>query len=101
MEKSVHTPLYDVVKAKLVALRRAARLSQRQLAAKLRTEPASIARIELGERRLDIIEFLRICQACGVDPEKVAGQLMHDLMEFDKANKRKSPKDSRTRDARS
>jgi transcriptional regulator with XRE-family HTH domain len=65
----------------LVKLRRAAGLTQRQLAAKLNRERNLIGRLEVGERRLDIVEFYWICKACGVKPDDMAGKLMRDLEE--------------------
>jgi hypothetical protein len=35
--------------------------------------------LELGERRLDVIEFYWLCKACGANPEKVAAELMRRL----------------------
>lgn len=55
----------------LVAVRRAAGLSQRELAARLKRERSFVARVEQGERRVDVIELLWICQACGIDPKVV------------------------------
>ena len=31
-----------------------------------------MSRIELGERRLDVVEFFLVCEACGADAEEVA-----------------------------
>lgn len=64
-------------------MRRAAGLTQRQLATKLKREHNLIGRLELGERRLDVIEFFWICKACGANPEKAAGQLMRKLEEIE------------------
>jgi hypothetical protein len=38
-----------------------------------------IGRLELGERRLDMIEFYWLCKACGANPEKTAAELMRRL----------------------
>lgn len=63
----------------LVKLRENAGLTQRQLARKLRREHSLISRLELGERRVDIVEFFWICQACGTDPAKTASRLMRQF----------------------
>jgi len=63
----------------LVELRRAAGLTQRQLAAKLHRERNLIGRLEVGERRLDVVEFYWICMATGVRPDLMAGKLMREL----------------------
>jgi transcriptional regulator with XRE-family HTH domain len=67
VEKSTFTPAYAVLRQMLVAIRRAAGLSQRDLAARLKRERSFVARIEQGERRVDVIELMWICQACGAD----------------------------------
>ena len=71
MEKSTFTPAYAVLRQMLVAVRRAAGLSQRDLAARLKRERSFVARIEQGERRVDVIELMWICQACGADVRSV------------------------------
>lgn len=88
MEKSIASDLYREVIAVLVGLRRTAGLTQRQLAAKLRREPSFIAKIELGERRVDILEFWRICRACKEVPSKAALRLFKRL---DVTSRKKKP----------
>lgn len=82
MEKSTFTPLYKAFRTKLVAMRKAAKLNQRQLAARLGREHSFISRIELGERRLDVVEFYWVCQACGQDPVQVCTELMKEFSKF-------------------
>jgi transcriptional regulator with XRE-family HTH domain len=71
MDKSTHTPLYDAFRAKLKALRVAAKLTQRQLAARLGREHSFVARMEIGDRRLDVVEFYWVCRALGYDPNAI------------------------------
>jgi len=56
----------------LVSMRHDARLTQMQLARKLNREQNFVARTELGERRLDVIEFWEYCRACEANPNKIA-----------------------------
>jgi len=49
MQKSTFSPHYDIFKSKLVNMRKAAGLTQRQLAKKLKREHSFVSRIELGE----------------------------------------------------
>jgi transcriptional regulator with XRE-family HTH domain len=63
----------------LVALRAKAGLTQRQLAGKLNRERSLVARLELGERRLDMVEFYWFCRACEADPAKESANLMRQL----------------------
>ena len=60
-------------------LRKAAGLTQRELAKKLSREHSFVARVELGDRRLDLVEFFWVCRACGADPVKVASEIMKGI----------------------
>jgi transcriptional regulator with XRE-family HTH domain len=82
MEKSTFTPLYELFRMKLVALRKNAKLNQRQLAERLGRDHSFVGRIELGERRLDLVEFFWVCRACGADPVKVAAEIMQEFGAF-------------------
>lgn len=66
--RDTYGPQYRAIIAALVAGRRAAGMTQVELARALDTDQSRISKIEQGERRLDIIDYLRICQAIGVDP---------------------------------
>jgi transcriptional regulator with XRE-family HTH domain len=61
----------------LVAARKAAGLSQHELAKRLKTSQTVIARIEIGERRIDVIEFMDLARALRIDPREILSQLMH------------------------
>jgi transcriptional regulator with XRE-family HTH domain len=89
VRKSAFTPAYEALKARLVAMRRAAGLTQRQLARRLKREPSFVARIEQGERRLDVIEFYWVCEACGANPEKVAPGLMRVIRSIERAERQR------------
>ena len=64
---TLHSPSYGRFLGELVAMRRRAGLSQRALAVRIGQIPSYVARSEMGERRIDIIELLAICRACGED----------------------------------
>ena len=89
MEKSTFTPLYDSLRARLVQMRGAAGLTQRDLAERLGRERSFVSRIELGERRLDVVEFFWVCQACGQDAVELAAGVMRDFVTLDRQRKRK------------
>ncbi|MBE7465628.1 MAG: helix-turn-helix transcriptional regulator [Planctomycetes bacterium] len=95
MEKSAFSPLYKALRERLVAMRTAAKLTQRQLADKLQRERSFVSRIELGERRLDVLEFYWVCKACDQNPRQVLGELVD---EFERMEGRStSPKSKRRR----
>lgn len=59
----------------LVQARRAAGLSQAALAGKLKCQQSLIARIESGERRIDVVELVVLARALGVDPGEVVAKV--------------------------
>jgi transcriptional regulator with XRE-family HTH domain len=61
----------EVTKARITA-----GLSQRVLAAKLRRSPSYISKFEAGERRLEVCEFLEICDAIGEDAQTLIGWIL-------------------------
>ena len=70
MAKSLHAPRYKYLPSLLIQLRHEAGLTQRELANKLRISQSLIHKSEIGERRVDVAEFMDWCVACGVDPEQ-------------------------------
>jgi transcriptional regulator with XRE-family HTH domain len=79
MDKTIYSRQGQCLRETLVELRRQAGLTQRQLATKLQRERNFVGRLELGERRLDVVEFFWICRVCGVRPEIAARKLMRKL----------------------
>lgn len=67
--KSVHSKAYRKSCDILKQAREEAGLSQRQLAGRLDEHSTFVWKNEAGERRLDIVEFVRWCIACDVEPE--------------------------------
>lgn len=59
-----HVKLVDVI----VSARRRAGLTQRELAAKLKRSDSFVWKIEAGERRVDLLEFIEIARCTGSDP---------------------------------
>ena len=76
MEKSVHTPDYRALRAELHKIRGNSGLSQRDLAAKLQVSHSWVAKVESGERRIDLVEFCWFVAACGHDPGKAFAELL-------------------------
>jgi transcriptional regulator with XRE-family HTH domain len=61
-----HKALVDLI----VAKREAAGLTQNQLAEKLGEYQSFVARLESGQRRIDVIEFIEIARALKFDPSR-------------------------------
>ena len=66
--KPIHTERHRKFRALLVEARKAAGLTQTQVAERLGKPPSYIAKIEIGERRVDVLEFLDLAAAVGFDP---------------------------------
>lgn len=62
MEKSIHTDEYAVMLALLREAREAAGLTQVQLAKRLKQSQGFVSKVEVGERRLDLIQLRTICR---------------------------------------
>jgi transcriptional regulator with XRE-family HTH domain len=68
MKKSIHTTEYAHLRAALRQARENAGFSQRDLASRLKVPHSWVAKVENGERRLDLVEFCWFMSACGVEP---------------------------------
>ena len=75
MAKAQHAQRYRQLPGLLRKLREEAGMTQRDLAKKLRTTHVFVHKSEVGERRVDVCEFLDWCLACGADPEQTFRQL--------------------------
>jgi ribosome-binding protein aMBF1 (putative translation factor) len=58
--------------------RKKAGIRQVQLAKRLRRSQTWVARIESGERRIDVIEFLALAEAIGFNPTKIIELLLRE-----------------------
>jgi transcriptional regulator with XRE-family HTH domain len=76
MQKSVHTKEYKALRAELRAARERAGLSQRDLAAKLGVPHSWVAKVEAGERRIDVVELAWFFSACGEDAAATVSSLV-------------------------
>jgi transcriptional regulator with XRE-family HTH domain len=77
--KSVHSAEQEVFCRLMVAARKDARLTQQDVAKRLKKSQSFVARYEGGERRIDVVEFLVITRAIGADPVKLLRRLIREL----------------------
>jgi transcriptional regulator with XRE-family HTH domain len=75
MRKSVHSRQYQVFLECLVAARKAAGMTQQDLADRLKRPQSFVAKYENGERRLDVVEFLQIAKVLKADPHDILAKL--------------------------
>ena len=65
---SVFTEEYELLLKRLILARGEARLTQYELASRINRPQSFISKYERGERRLDVLEFVKICRVLNVDP---------------------------------
>ena len=68
MARSTHNPNYQALLTLLRDLRERSGVTQLALAESLGNTQTFISKVERGERRIDVVEFIEICNALGVDP---------------------------------
>lgn len=69
MAKSIYTKRHERLCELLIEGRADAGLTQQYVADHLGKPQSYVAKVEGGERRLDVIEFLELCEVIGVDAE--------------------------------
>lgn len=79
MTRSVFLQSYGVLTQCLVEARVAKGVTQIELAELLGRPQSFVSKVEGGDRRLDVIEFLQIITALNVDPEPIIQSLMAAL----------------------
>lgn len=72
----VSSPAYRAVADALTRARVRAGLTQRALALRLGRPPSLVANLELGERRIDVVELVRLAEALGEDPRALVAEVV-------------------------
>ena len=75
MGKTLGSARHKLLVDFIVSKREAAGLTQTQLAEKLGEYQSFVARLESGQRRIDVIEFLDLAAKIGFDPAKAIRQI--------------------------
>lgn len=71
---SLHDEAYQEFVELLVVRRKAAELSQQELADLLGWNQSIVAKIETAQRRIDIIELIRLADAAGFDVTRLVNE---------------------------
>ena len=79
MSKGVADARYRRLIFTLIKARQEADLSQSEVAGRLGKPQQFVSRYELGERRLDIVEFVDVAAALGLDPLAALGQSLEHV----------------------
>lgn len=70
MKKTIYSEEYKQLREWLISKRHEKKLTQRDVAKLLNITHSWVAKIEQGERRIDLIEYVRVCNVLGVDPHE-------------------------------
>jgi hypothetical protein len=76
---STHTDEYQVVTGVLKDARKGAALTQKDVADRLKKPQSYVAKVEGGERRIDIVEFIAIARAMEIDPIKLFRSVLKNM----------------------
>jgi len=79
MSKSTFTDAYASVIRLLIALRKERGVSQTELGRRLGKTQQFVSYMELGERRIDIVELYAIAKALCVEPAQVFADVLREM----------------------
>ena len=77
---SVHSAEHTYLRQLLIRRRSDLRLSQRALAERMNVVHSFVGKVETGDRRLDIFEFIDYCRALNWQPEEVLQSLQKEAV---------------------
>jgi transcriptional regulator with XRE-family HTH domain len=84
--KTIHTSEYKKLLVWLRERRKEQGLTMRTVALAMKIPHSWVGKVEIGERRLDIVEFVKLCRVMGADPH-VGISLMEGQMKAPRAAK--------------
>ena len=81
MTRSLRTPGHQALMKVLVETRKSKGITQQELADRLDRPQSYIAKVETGERRLDVIEFVEWSKCLGGDVPKMINIIVEAMQE--------------------
>lgn len=75
LRKSIHSAEHTFLRELFIARRKELGFSQRELANRLNVIHSLVGKIETGDRRLDIFEFIAYCEVLELSPNEVLIQI--------------------------
>ncbi|MDX0462688.1 helix-turn-helix domain-containing protein [Sinorhizobium medicae] len=79
MQKTLGSRPHEALVALLIEKRKIAGLTQDDLAKAVGEHQSFIARLESGQRRIDVIEYVTLAQVIGFDPTEALKQLISEV----------------------
>jgi len=86
--KSIHLSAHKILQERLVEARNAAGLTQEELAGMLGRPQSFVSKVESGDRRLDVVEYVQWTHCVGIDPGTIISALAINL---DRGRRRRGP----------
>lgn len=81
MVKSLHTSEYALFCQLMTESRERQQITQAELAKRLGKPQSFVSKYESGERRLDLLEFISVCDALGVEATKLFKSILSAVNE--------------------
>ena len=78
MPSSIFTERHQELIGFIASVRKAAGITQVELAARLGRPQSFVSKVERGERRLDVIEFCQVAEALGRGP----GEMLQEFLDL-------------------
>ena len=79
MPRPIYSDSYNTFRRLVAEARQKAGLRQEDVAAKLNKPQSFISKVERGERRIDVVEFLALMQAIDADPHEFIDCLLSEM----------------------
>ncbi len=76
MDKSPHSPAAVALRELLTEKRKSKGLHQNDVAARLQRPQSFISKYENGERKIDVIDFIHICNSMDLNPTEVLDEFI-------------------------
>jgi len=70
--------MYESLQRALVQARQSKGLTQTEIAAHLGKPQSFVSKYESGERRLDVVEFIEVCQVLSIKPQSILNKIDSD-----------------------
>lgn len=77
--KKIHYRSYEESQLLLIQLRKNSGLTQSELAERIGVDQSFISKVERGERRLDIVEFILYCRPLKASPSEIIKTLQYKV----------------------
>lgn len=79
MNRFLHSPEHELLRKLLIDQRKKEGLTQKSLADKLNKPQSYVSKYEIGEKNIDVIEFIKISQALNECPENIITEYLRNL----------------------